>query len=171
MTTRRVPRRGSTRRRSVAKRAVRWITSTLNAQLDAAGTLTSFDALGSLLISEKNEIRKVVTVHGRFNYSSDVGGQHVFGRFGLIVVTDDAMATGGGALPDPDIDTASPWYWNDAYATETDNLATERELRFALRTQRLIPAEYTLAFSMKVNPGVTATVHWNVGLRILLEHK
>ena len=150
---------------------MRWITFTLNAQLDVAATLTSADALGALTVAEKNEIGKVLRIHGMFEYSAEVGGSHVFGRFGLIVVTDDAMATGGGALPDAGIDTGSPWMMTHPFSTEADNLAIPREIPLDVKVKRRIPQQYTLAFSHKVDPAATTALHWSVSMRLLLEHR
>ena len=168
MTTRR--RRPASRpMRSVQKKATRWTTATLNAQSSNVGTEVAFDALGALTVADKNEIRRVVTVHFDFDYSSDAATQHVFGRFGLIVVSDDAMAV--PQVPDPVGDADASWMMNHHYHTEADNSDPPRVIRDHVKVSRLIPPKYTLAFVLEVTAGGVGALHWSVGMRLLLEHR
>jgi len=155
--------------RSVLKRAVRWTTATLNAQILGPSNQTFFDALGGLTLADKNEIRRVVRVHLSFGYSSDVGGNHVFGRFGLIVANDDAIVA--GAVPDPVNDSGDSWMMNDIFHTEIDNLQQKQEIKHDIRASRLIPSGKSLVFVLDTDAAQVGNLHWHVGMRLLLEHR
>ena len=171
MTTRRPSRRGSTPRRRFVKKAVRWITITINAQLTGANLFNQVDALGAMTVAEKLEISKVVRVHFELNYSSDVGGSHTFGRFGLIIANDDAIAAGTGSLPDPIGDSDQSWMLNEHFASEQDQLVATRTIARDIRAQRLVKPGTSLAFILHVNSGASASLHWNMGMRLLIEHR
>ena len=161
-----------TRRRNTPKRAVRWTTATINAQIAAIGAQVYFDALGGLTLGEKNEIRRVITVHGRFSYSVDTAGFHTHGRYGLIVQNDDAIASGTTAgLLDPIADSGASWMWNDHFHTEMDNSVQSKDDSWQAKASRLINPGFSLVFALEVSSVATDSVHWSVAMRLLLEHR
>ena len=131
-----------------------------------------FDVLGGLSVAEKNEIRRVLTVHGRFSYAAATGGSHTFGRYGLIVVNDDAIAVGAVAsLPNPIGDSDSSWMWNDHFHTEMASTVQSKDDAFQAKASRLIPLGFSLLFALEVSSAAATSVHWSVAMRVLLEHR
>jgi len=129
-----------------------------------------FDALGALTEAEKNEIDQIVRIHFKFQYAADAGGAHTFGRFGLITITDEAMAIGGSSTPSPIGDSENPWMLNEYFETEVDQLVAQQEITRDVRVRRNIPQGNTLMFRLAVS-GAASSVHWNVGMRILLRSR
>ena len=169
MPTRRSSRGGSTRSRRGPSKAVRWITSTLAEFLTAAGVTVVFDALGALTVAEKLEIRRIVRVHFWLRYKADSNGMHVHGRYGLIKANDDAIATGAGSLPSPILDADQSWMANEFYASERTDQNDER--RLDIRSSRLVQPGTSLAFILQADAASDSSVHWSVGMRLLLEHR
>jgi len=144
------------------------VTATLVEQLPAPGAVTFFDVLGALTVAEKNEIRKVMRVHGRFAFNVNVAQNHVHGRFGLIVAGDAAIAVGTD-LPRPIADSGFSWMINDFFADEGD--LTTHYIDWDIKAQRVIPNGFTLMGAVELDSASDSNVHWNLGLRLLLEHR
>ena len=155
--------------RSLAKRGLRWLGATLAAQLDPAGTTTTFDALGGMTTAEKDQVDQVVRVHLAFDYSSD-SANHVFGRFGLVVVTDNALAIGSSSVPNPISDVDDRWLTNMFFADEIAETVGVNWIPVDVRVRRNILNGHSLMFSMAIDAASTANTHWSVGMRILLRH-
>ena len=145
---------------------MRWITATLAEAFTASGAQVIFDFLGGLTQAEKLEIRKVVRIHFNFMYRANTDGLHVHGRFGLIVVTDDALAV--NESPEPIQDSDASWLLNEFYSSERGD--QEHEISRDIRAQRVIPAGSSLAFVLQSDTASDDSVHWSTGSRILLEH-
>ena len=168
MTTRRTspPRRSPPRQR--AKRSVGWLNSTVIDQTTAVGAETTLDLLGGLTFAEKRIVARVEVVFGSIHFRSIAANATILGRYGIIVVGDDALAA--GALPDPFGDDESSWMWNrELLWDRTDLEHTILEIR--TRTRRLIPQGSTLAFVLENSALSANTMGWNLGLRLLyLKH-
>jgi len=121
-----------------------WLNFSLfNATLTDGGLLTA-DLLGALTLVEKNDVRSVVRVIWSFFVRSATAGNRASGRFGMIVVTDDAMAA--SAVPDPLGDPLDAWYLNTGFFQE-DAANVPVEQRGDLRSaRRLLGDGQTIAF-------------------------
>ena len=99
-----------------ARRSVGWTSSTLFNGTVGDGSQSVVDGLGGLTVAEKRDVRTILRTIGTLYVRATSAGSLVTGRFGLIKVTDDAMAA--GVLPDPVGDTESSWLYNTMYRQE-----------------------------------------------------
>jgi len=167
MTTRRAAPRRSTRSRRPRGRTS-WTTATLNEFNTAAGGQTAFDALGGFTQAEKHSLAKVLRVHLEFHYHSTVDSSSSFGRFGLIVENDDAIAA--GAHLDPILDSDANWLVNHDFEHLSSGVGVpQRNISLDVKAQRLIPLKRSLEFILDVSASSNATLNWAVAMRILLE--
>ncbi len=162
----------STPRRSLAKRAVRWITATLNEQITGVGSVVFFDALGNLTLIEKNEVRRVLRAHVRFYYKNNVANAQAFGRYGLIVQNDDAIASGTSAgLLTPINDSGASWMLNDHFYADSNVIGPMTRVDTDARAGRLINPGFSLLFALETSVAANDAVAWAVAMRILVEHR
>jgi len=153
-----------------AQNALRWSTATLNEFNTGIGGQTAFDILGGFTQAEKDQtIKKIVRIHFRFYYKSQVANLSVFGRYGAIVENDDAFAAGSHL--DPILDADGPWLINDHYHYENAAVGAESQqiTEHDVKAQRLIKPKFTLAFIIDVNGGSNTGLDWGVGMRFLYE--
>ena len=110
-------RRSAPRGRSRARRPnYEWLNfSVFNTTLTDGGETTA-DLLGGLTLVEKNRVRTIVRVIWQFQVRSATAGNRAAGRFGLIKVSDDAMAV--TQVPDPLGDHIAGWYLNVGFFQE-----------------------------------------------------
>ena len=154
--------RGPVRSRPRPKRSYGWLNSTLINQTTVVGGVTTFDLLGGLTVAEKRNVARVDRCFGDFMFRGQNANTALAGRFGLIVVTDDAMAA--LVVPDPLNDDESSWYWNQVLLWDEPTVEYAR-VRMDAKTRRRIPQSSTMAFVCEVTAG--QTMDWHVGLRLL----
>ena len=157
------------RRSSKPRGRLSWTTATLNEFNTGIGGQTAFDTLGGFTQAEKLGIAKVIRVHLRFNYVNATLNSQAFGRYGLIVENDDAVAA--GAHLDPIGDGDGPWLINDFYHADQSVAGDQFEQQHDLKAQRLIKPKFSLEFVLDVDSASNGSLNWNVGMRILLEHR
>ena len=143
-----------------------WTTATLNETNTLAGFATAFDALGGFTLTEKHNLSGFITCHYDFHWKSAAVNAQVFGRWGLIVVEDDAMAA--GVLPEAIQDSDAPWLHNQHFHWDESSL-TERFVHGQMKAKRRIGIKETLMFQVQVNASSNSSVDWGIGMRILLQ--
>ena len=74
------------------------------------------DGLGSLSVAEKRDVRTILRTIGNFSIRSSTAGNLACGRFGIVRISDDAMAS--NVTPDPIGDSESSWLYNQAFFQE-----------------------------------------------------
>ncbi len=166
MTTRRGRRSGPRRSR---KRTV-WNSATVFNITLADGAESVSDLFGGLTTAEKNDVGTVLRVIGSFDVRSATAGNIASGRFGLVLVTDDALA--GTTVPDPLQDVASSWLLNRSFFQE-DAANVPRTYEFDVRSQRRLPGnEYTIAIVVQSDVGSTVgSLNFGFAMRVLYRVK
>ena len=141
-----------------------WHSATIDNQTTNTGSQTILDVLAGLQGFDKGDIRRIIRCILTFSVRSSAAGSLVNGRFGLVVVTNDAFTA--AAVPDPAGDLSASWLVNTHYYQEdAANVPVDRPAD--LRASRLLPgALRTLVFVL--DAGGTANSVWNLGLRVLL---
>jgi len=141
---------------------------TLNSQGVTGTAETIVDALGQFTIDAKDKIHSILRIVGQFQYRINAVNAEIGGRFGFIVVSDDALAA--NAVPDPATDSESDWMLNMVYYAD-DSTLRMHQIDFDNRSARRLPGgEHTLAFVIEGNIA-TNTVNWGIGARILFSYK
>ena len=160
-------RRSSSNRRSRSRGGSSvWTSLTLTNQSIGVGAQTLTDALGAFTLAEKQQIMNIKRVVGTFRVRSASAGSIATGRYGLVKVTDDALAA--SAVPDPLGDLESDWLLNHHfYQEEGQNIPFSREIdNKSGRTLRGFGQ--TLAWVLDNSSGSTASIVYAIGLRFLL---
>ena len=164
MTMKRSARRGrSPRRRS---EPTMWTTATLNEASPGPGGQQITDLLGGFTLTEKHNISGVVTIHWDLSLRATTPGQNIHGRFGMIVVEDDALAA--SAVPEAVTDGDAPWllnrFWN--FLSSADE---SKYLSGQVKARRRIGIKETLAFIFESDSTSDGSVDMAFGMRVLLQ--
>ncbi len=128
------------------------------------------DLLGGFTQREKDRVGSIVRVYGEVRIRGQAVNSQVGGRFGMHIVTDDAMSA--GALPEALDDADSPWYWNNSFYWDEPTLEL-KQYPVETRTRRRLPSsKMTLAFIIENNAALsTQTLEYGFGLRLLFTWK
>ena len=161
--------RGQFRR---SRRGPRPATGWTNASLEpdttlSAGSTTIVDLLGAFTVAEKFNIGTILRVFGEVVYRSQTVNANILGRFGLAIVSDDALAA--GALPDPLGDDKFGWYWNAVMLWDDTELKYRSSPVNVVTKRKLIGDASTLALVLEGD--ATVTMDFGFGLRILYQKK
>jgi len=121
-------------------------------------------------VREKDRIGTIVRAYGEFRYKSQLINVAIGGRFGLGIVSDDALAV--GAVPDPVGDSDFPWYWNQSFFYDRPNSETLR-IAFDIKgKRRLNSSKTTLAWVLDNDAIISgANMEYAFGLRLLFTWK
>ena len=166
---RRPSRRSSGARRQRPRQRSSWVNATLAENSVVAGAISTSDLLSGLSQEEKVDVGTILTVHWQFTMGQGSSNAENHGRWGMMIVTQDAFI--GGQIPEPLGDHQANWYWNEAYFLDEPDLR-ERQFRGQARTKRRLPSgEHTLAFAIESASGSSGTLKFGVGFRILYSHK
>ena len=142
-----------------------WGQSDLNEQSTNAGSSTVDDLLTTMDVAQKRRVASILRILIDFHYSSVTANAQIFGRFGLVVVHDDAMAA--SALPDPLTDDESSWMINQHFHHDQPDL-NEKVEHYDLRSRRRFPSDlYTVALILQNSVSSNAAMEWGMGLRYL----
>ena len=108
-------RRRSFGSRSSIRRSLGWTQATLESTAVGASSTTTLDLLGALTVAEKARIHTILRVVGTIGTVADAVNTEVFGRWGIIRVTDTAMA--GPTIPGPSAagNAESSWMANTQF--------------------------------------------------------
>ena len=165
--------RNTTRRRGSRPRRQRvrtnWVNSSLGSGTVADGGSAVIDVLGGLTLIEKQQVGTILRTLWTVSVRSSTAGNLAFGRFGLIRVTDDAMAA--SSVPTPLSDHLSSWMLNNTYRQE-DAANVPREYSGDLRSQRRLEGfEQTIAFAIESDPASVGNAIYSFGFRFLFSIK
>ena len=120
-------------------------------------------------MAEKEKVDTILRTIWTFNVRCSAAGFRCFGRFGLVQVTDDALAA--GAVPDPLGDTQSAWMLNfKFFQEEADNrhIYYEGDLKAKRKLRGL---GQSIAIVMESDAASTATAVVSFGIRTLFSLK
>ena len=124
--------------------------------------------LGFFTQALKSRVYGIVRVHVQLRYRGQAINAEVYGRYGLHIVTDDALA--GGSLPDPRGDSESSWMLNKHFVWDHPTL-DQPELEVTdVKAQRRLPNRSTLLFSLE-NGHASNAMHYAYGIRLLVSLK
>ena len=110
----------------------------------------------------------MLRVHLKIFYKNTSINSPSFGRYGLIVENDDAIAA--GAHLDPIADSDGPWLHNDFIHADQGDLKSFQD-QVDIRAHRLIKPKFSLEFVLDIDSASNSTMDWGVGMRVLLEHR
>jgi len=163
------PRRrsGSTQTRSPRAR-LGWLQTTLTNTTTAIGSQSYSDLFGMLSDSEQRDIGTTRRLLLDVRVRAQTAGSLTMGRFGVVSLTKDALAS--GIVPDPIGDPEADWLVNKYFSQED---ASNVGVAFILdiRTGRRMAGELNLVFILETSVSAITAAIWNMGARILYMHK
>jgi len=146
-----------------------WTNATSGGFAVAAANTTALDLLGAFTVGEKFNIGTILRVVGVINYRGAVANATIIARWGLAIVSDDALAL--GSVPDPVGDPSFGWFFNDSLMWNEPN-QEHRERNIDLGTsRRLIGDASTLIASFENGSGSSQNLEVKFALRILYRKK
>ena len=90
------------------------------------------------------------------------------GRYGITIVTEDALAS--LAVPDLVGDFEASWMWNNSYNMRSSDRDVVR-WPIDSKAKRLYGTNSQLVFVIDSDPGSAGTIDWHIYLRILYGHR
>ena len=160
---------GYARRRSGPRTRTEWTSTSLDEQNIAIGAQDVTDLLGGLTVSDKQRVGTVLRIVGDFIYHNTTLNAQTFGRWGIHVVTDDAMTA--GALPDPSGDFRGAWMWNSHFYIDRSVAGDSVHERFDIRSKRIIPSLSTLAWILEIGSAANGAMDYSWTARLLYSVK
>jgi len=143
-----------------------WTTATLDEATLAAGGQTIVDMLGGFTLTEKHNISGVITIHYAFYFRANIPNTNVHGRWGIIVVEDDALAV--NQVPEPALDGDAPWLINKHYMVES-TIDEHRVHEGQVKARRRIAIKQTLAFVVDNDAASDSSLDFAIATRPLLQ--
>ena len=122
--------------------------------------------LGGLSIQEKSRVGTVLRLVGDIYAHNVTANAQSFGRWGIHLLTDDAMAA--GTVLEPLTDHQADWMWNEHIYADSSTVALDPFRKpLDIRSKRRIPNLFTLAFVMEISSAANGALDWALGLRVL----
>ena len=125
-------------------------------------TVTGVDA-GTLARDESWTVIRMIGEYLIVPAGAPVAGDHCSVGVGIAVVSSDAVAVGGSAMPDPLVDLGYPWlYWKAHMFNFQDSSGdiggrgTAVRVPFDIKTMRKVKPQETLAFIFEYIDGAGA---------------
>jgi len=158
--------RAPTQQRRSPRQRTGWTSSTLFGNTLADGGATVVDLLGAFTVGEKFRIGTILRILCQLTTRSSSAGARSAGRWGIIKVTDDALAVPTVPLPISDLE--NDWMINNWHGQEdAANLPVVQTVD--LRSKRKLGGDgQTLAFVIESDGAASgATTVFTMAFRIL----
>ena len=136
----------------------------------AVGATLTSDLLDGLSLLEKSRVATILRIIGRIYCHNTTVNAQAFGRWGIHLLSDDAMAV--PAVLEPIEDHKASWMWNDRWFNDSGEIGRDPYIKeFDMRAGRRIPNLFTLAFVIQSSAASNGGAFLSAGFRLLYSVK